>query len=154
MLARLWHDAVVGRDHHERKIDAGGAGQHGVDEFLVAGHVDEAQHRAIRRRQIGKAKLDGDAARLLFLETIGVDAGQRANQRCLTVVDVAGGADDHAATFGKGCAARSSASRSSTGLSVDLTGSKNGSASVLPPLRARSSRAKAATLSCFTPEPR
>ena len=50
---------------------------------------------AVRRRQIGEAEVDRDAARLLLLQAVGVDAGQRAHQRGLAVVDVAGGADDH-----------------------------------------------------------
>ena len=49
MLARLRHHAVVGRDHQQHEIDAGRARQHVVDEPLVARHVDEAEHRAVRR---------------------------------------------------------------------------------------------------------
>ena len=44
MLAGLRHRAVVGGDDQQREIDAGGAGQHVVDQLLVAGHVDEAEH--------------------------------------------------------------------------------------------------------------
>ncbi len=97
MLARLRHHAVVGGDDQQHEVDAGRAGQHVVDEALVARHVDEAEHAAVRRRQIGEAEIDGDAARLLLLQAVGVDAGQRAHQRGLAVVDVAGGADDHGA---------------------------------------------------------
>ena len=104
MLAGLRHDAVVGGDHQQHEIDAGGAGQHVVDEFLVAGHVDEAEHGAVRRRQIGEAEIDGNAARFLLLEPVGIDAGQRAHQRGLAVVDMAGGSDDHDAGPGKGAA--------------------------------------------------
>ena len=43
MFARLRHDAVIGGDRQQREIDAAGAGQHGVDEAFVAGHVDEAE---------------------------------------------------------------------------------------------------------------
>ena len=101
VLARLRHDAVVGRDHQQHEIDAGRPGQHVVDEFLVAGHVDEAEHRAVRRRQIGKAEIDGNAARFFFLQAVGIDAGERAHQRGLAVIDVAGGADDHGAASGE-----------------------------------------------------
>ena len=110
MLAGLRHHAVVGGDHEQNEIDAGGAGQHVVDEFLVTGHVDEAQHRAVRCRQIGEAEVDGNAARLFFLKAVGVDAGQRPHQRGLAMVDVAGGADDHDGGSGKGAAARRSVS--------------------------------------------
>ncbi len=41
-----------------------------------------------------KADVDGDAAALLFFETIGIDAGERFDQRGLAVVDVTCGADD------------------------------------------------------------
>ena len=95
MLARLRHDAVVGGDHQQHEIDAGRAGQHVVHELLVPRHVDEAEHRAVRRRQVGEAEIDRDAARLLLLQAVGIDAGERAHQRGLAVVDVAGGADDH-----------------------------------------------------------
>ena len=47
-------------------------------------------------RQIGEAEIDRDAARLLLLQAVGIDAGQRAHERGLAVVDMAGGADDHA----------------------------------------------------------
>ena len=58
----------------------------------------------VRRRQIGKAEIDRDAARLLFLQPVAVDAGQRFDQRRLAVIDVAGRADDHRFI---GCVARS-----------------------------------------------
>ena len=110
MLAGLRHDAVVGGDHQQHEIDAGGAGQHVVDEFFVARHVDEAEHGTVQRRQIGEAEIDGNAARLFFFQPVGIDAGQRAHQRGLAVIDVAGGSDDHDAGSGKDAAARRSAS--------------------------------------------
>lgn len=66
-----------------------------VDEFFVAGHVNDAQHLPIGQRQVGVAQLDGDAALLLLFEAVGVGAGQRAHQGGFAVVDVLGGADDH-----------------------------------------------------------
>ena len=48
----------------------------------------------VGQRQVREAELDGDAALLLLLQAIGVDAGERAHQRRLAVVDVTGGADD------------------------------------------------------------
>ena len=95
MLARLRHDAVIGRDDQQHEIDAGRAGQHVVHELLVPRHVDEAEHAAVRRRQVGEAEIDRDAARLLLLQAVGIDAGQRAHERGLAVVDMARGADDH-----------------------------------------------------------
>jgi len=95
VFAGLRHHTVVGRDHQQREIDACRAGQHGVDETLVAGHVDEAEHPAIIQRLVGIAQLDGDAARLFLLEPVGVDTGDRTHQRRLAMVDMSGGADDH-----------------------------------------------------------
>ena len=43
MLARLRLDPSVGRDDQQAGVDAAGAGEHGVHEALVAGHVDEAE---------------------------------------------------------------------------------------------------------------
>ena len=48
--------------------------------------------------EVGEAQVDRDAARLLLGQAVGVDAGQRAHQRRLAVVDVARGADDHASS--------------------------------------------------------
>ena len=49
-----------------------------------------------RRRQIqmGEAKVDGDASRLLFRQAIRIGAGERLDQGALPVIDVAGGRDD------------------------------------------------------------
>jgi hypothetical protein len=66
-----------------------------VDEALVAWHVDEAERLAVLDRQIGEAEIDGDAARLFFLQPVPIDPGQGFDQRSLAVVDMAGGADNH-----------------------------------------------------------
>ena len=99
MLARLRHHAVVRCHHQQGEIDSRGTGEHGVDEALVAGHVDEAQHAAVIQRLVGVAELDRNAARFLLLEPIGIDAGECMHQRGLAVVDVSGGADDHEAVI-------------------------------------------------------
>src|SRR5204862_6730852 len=95
MLAGLGHHAVVGGYHDEREIDPARAGHHGVHQTLVSGHVDEAEHAAVRERRVGVTELDRDATPLLLLEAIGVHAGERSHQRGLAVIDVAGRADDH-----------------------------------------------------------
>ncbi len=43
MLDRLRHDAVIGGDDQQREIDSAGAGQHGMDEALMTGDVDETE---------------------------------------------------------------------------------------------------------------
>ncbi len=97
MLAGLGHDAFVGGDDEQRHVDSGRAGDHRANESFVAGdvnHADGAHPFELERR---KAKVDGDAAALFFRESIGVDAGERLHQRRLAVIDVAGGAEYHAA---------------------------------------------------------
>jgi hypothetical protein len=89
VLARLRHRAVVGGDHQQHEVDAGGAGEHVVDQLFVAGHVDEAEHRTIRQRRVGVTEVERDAARLLFRQAVGIDAGEGFHQRGLAVVDVA-----------------------------------------------------------------
>jgi hypothetical protein len=97
MLARLRHRPVVGGDDQQDEIDADGAGEHVVHEALMAGHVDEAQGLAALDRPIGEADVDGDAARLLFGQTVGVDSRERPHQRRLRMIDVASRTDDHGA---------------------------------------------------------
>ena len=43
VLARLRHDGIVGGDDEDGQVDAGGAGEHVLDEALVAGHIDDAE---------------------------------------------------------------------------------------------------------------
>ncbi|MEX2197753.1 MAG: hypothetical protein WD886_03015 [Burkholderiales bacterium] len=90
VLARLRHRAVVGRDHEKREIDARHARRHIAHEALVPRHVDEGD-----RSQVGEAEVNGHPAALLLRQPVGVDAGERAYERGLAVVDVACGSDDH-----------------------------------------------------------
>ena len=69
------------------------ARQHVLDESLVSGHINKAG-ADVAKIQIGKANIYSDAAPLLFRQTIRVDARQRAHQRRLAMIDMAGGADD------------------------------------------------------------
>ena len=48
VLARLRHHGFVGRDDQHDQVDAAGAGQHVLDEALVARDVDE---REVDRRR-------------------------------------------------------------------------------------------------------
>ena len=97
---------VHGHDQH-RRIDLAGPDEHVADQPVVARHVDEVQLRATRQGHVRVADVDGHASSPLLGQAIGVDAGQRAEEGRLAVVDVAGGADDdgHAgAWYGPGCA--------------------------------------------------
>src|SRR5205814_4455999 len=95
MLDGLRLDPFRRRHDQKRGIDASRAGQHVVHEALMARHVDEAELAAVTEVAVGVAEVDRDAARLLLLQAIGIDAGQRLHQRGLAMVDVARGADDH-----------------------------------------------------------
>ena len=97
VLARLRHDALVGGDHQHGEVDAAHAGQHVLDEPLVAGHVDDLDRQTVRLLQEREAEVDRDAARLLLGQPVGIDPRQRLDQRGLAVIDVARGADDDVA---------------------------------------------------------
>src|SRR5439155_24608921 len=67
-------------------------------EALVPRHIDEDEHRAVWQRVKSITEVDGDAALFFFLQAIGVDAGERLDERRLAVVDMASGADQHDAS--------------------------------------------------------
>ena len=100
MLARLRLDALVRRDDEEDEIDAGGADQHVLHEAFVPGNVHDRDPAAGGKRHVREAEIDRDPALLLFLEAIGVDAGDSADERGLAVVDVPRGADHDGAHEG------------------------------------------------------
>jgi hypothetical protein len=93
VLAGLRHHALVRGDHEADQIEPGRAGDHRLHEPLVAGDVDDGDPLAaeVHARE---AELGRDPARLLDGEPVGVDAGERADERRLAVIDVAGGAED------------------------------------------------------------
>ena len=74
MLDGLGHDAVVGGDDEHDKIDAANAREHVAHEAFVAGHVDEANLGGVGRGPVGKAEVNGNAARLFLGKPVGVDA--------------------------------------------------------------------------------
>jgi hypothetical protein len=93
VLARLRHHRFVGGHDQHDEIDAAGAGEHVLHEPLVPGHVDEG-HVDPLDAGVREAEIDGDAARLLFLQPVGIGSGQGAHQGALPVIDVPGRADD------------------------------------------------------------
>ena len=94
VLLRLRLPALVGRDDEQHEPDGPDAGEHVADEPLVPGHVDEPDLAAARQRGPRVAEVDRESAALLLVEPIGVDPGERDDQRGLAVVDVAGRRDD------------------------------------------------------------
>ena len=73
---------------------------HRAHQALVTRHVDDAEVRALAEIERCEAELDRDAAALLLGQPIGVDAGQRLDQRRLPVVDVPGGPEHQRRGFG------------------------------------------------------
>ena len=93
MLAGLGHNALVGGDDEQGQVNAADAGQHILDEPLVARHVDDADLAAAGQRHPREAQIDRHLPLLLLREPVGVDVGQRLHQRGLAVVNVPGGAN-------------------------------------------------------------
>jgi hypothetical protein len=60
----------------------------------VARHVHDLHRETPGLFEEGEAQVDGDAARFLLGQPVGVRPGQRLDERGLAVVDVARGADD------------------------------------------------------------
>ena len=98
VLAGLRHHGLVRGDDEQGEVYAADAGQHVVDEPLVARNVDDADLVAARQTHPGEAQIDGHAPFLLLAETVGVDPGQCLYKGGLAVVDVPGGADDEQGT--------------------------------------------------------
>ena len=84
-LARLRHDAVVGRDHQHDDVGDPRAARAHHRERLVTGRVEEHHVAVVHLHRVG-ADVLRDAAGL----ALG-DAGRadRVEQRCLAVIDVA-----------------------------------------------------------------
>ena len=57
-------------------------------------HVDECSGTPIAQSQLREAERDGDAAFLLFGQSVEVHARERAHEGGLAVVDVSGSSDD------------------------------------------------------------
>ena len=89
MLPRLRHHPVVcGNDQHGH-VNGADARDHGLDEALVPGHVDD---RGLVPQK-GKAEFNGNPARPLFRGLVGIHAGQGLDQPGFAVVNVPGRAN-------------------------------------------------------------
>ena len=92
----LGHDALVGGDNEESKIDAANAGKHVFDEIAVTGHVNDAHFFKIPidvQIEPGEAEVDGHLSFFFFAQAIGIDAAQGFYKRGFAVVNVSGSAD-------------------------------------------------------------
>ena len=76
MLTRLgFYGFVGGHDKHDQ-VDPSYPRQHVAHETLVARHIDEPYTHAFAEIQVGEAQVNRDSTPLLFLQTVGVGAGQ------------------------------------------------------------------------------
>ena len=83
MLDGLRAHAFVGGDDQQQQFHARGAGEHVVQEALVAGHVDDPGFDAVVVAQVREAEVERHPAQLLFDPAVGIGAGQRADERRL-----------------------------------------------------------------------
>ena len=87
MLAGLPAEALNRGDDQQDRPGTGGAHDHGADEVLVAGSVQEVDVTG-RVLAEGEAQGDGEAPRLFLRQPVRLHAGQGADQGRLAVVDV------------------------------------------------------------------
>src|SRR5213078_3016229 len=106
---------------------------------------------ALAEIEPGEAELGGDAARLLDRQAIGVDPGQRQDQRGLAVIDMPGGTQDdrirHPATLPRHGYPCSRSSRLST-LPVGLRGSSGRNVTLRGRLKSASPARQYSMTSC------
>lgn len=97
MFARLWHHSFICRNDEHCEIDPARAREHRPHEILMSGNVDYPDSADAIQLERSKTKVDRDAASFFFGKPVGIDASERANERCLSMVDVACRSEDHAA---------------------------------------------------------
>ena len=88
MLNGLGHKTFVCRHDQHGEVDTARACQHILDKLFMSRHVHDTRLGAVGEIQMGKTKLNGNASLLFFFQAVGIDAGQRTDQRSLTVVNV------------------------------------------------------------------
>ena len=96
MLARLRHDGFIRGNHEHDEVDSANTGKHILHETLVPRNVNKPYGRVRIEREMGKAEIDRNATLFLFLQSIGVDAGERLDQSSFAVINVSGSAYDNA----------------------------------------------------------
>src|SRR5882724_1377602 len=93
MFSGLRHDAFVGSDYECHGVNSMRAGQHVFYKTFMTRNINEA-YAYVTKIKISKTQIDSDTATLLFRKAIRVLAGQGLDERTLTVIYVAGCADD------------------------------------------------------------
>ena len=95
MLSGLRHYALISGNYKKHKIDPAYSGEHVLYELLVPRYVDYAYVVSGVIRYVGKSEFYRYAAFFLFCEPVSVDPAERFYERCFSVVDMAGSADDY-----------------------------------------------------------
>jgi hypothetical protein len=90
MFEGLWAPPVIGGDDQQHPVYRQYARQHIGQETLVAWDIDKPKLGAVWQGGIGEAKIDGQPSPLLLGQAIGIDPGQRADQRGLAMVNMTG----------------------------------------------------------------
>ena len=93
MLSRLRFDRFIGRNHQQHEIETAGAREHVTHEPLVSRHINKTEANVAQLEKC-KADIQGNASPLLFLQAVGMRAGQGLNQRGFPMIDMTGCADD------------------------------------------------------------
>src|SRR5207302_5160284 len=98
MLAGLRLDGFVSGNHQQHQVNPADSGQHVAHKTLMARNVNEAEAQLLTTGSIqfemGEAEINRDAAALLFLQPVSINAGKSAHQRGLAMIYVPGSADD------------------------------------------------------------
>jgi hypothetical protein len=93
MLTCLRHDSFIRCNHKGNQVYAVDAGEHVPYKPFVTRHIDEPD-AYVTEIEVGKAKVDRDAASLLIRQSIRIDPRQRVNKRALAVIDMTSRAND------------------------------------------------------------
>ncbi len=95
MFEGLRARSIIGGDDQQYPVYRQHTGQHVGQKTLMAGNIDKAELGAVGQGSIGEAQIDGQPTPLLLGQAVGIDPGQRADQRGLAMIDMTGRCQDH-----------------------------------------------------------
>ena len=88
MLPGLGHDPLVGGNDEGQEIHTGNSGHHILDEFLMAGNIDDTKPVTAGKIKKGEPEFNGYPPFLFFLQPVGFDTRQGPDQARFTMVDM------------------------------------------------------------------
>ena len=97
VLTRLRHHAFVRRDDEQRHINSACTREHSPDEAFVPWHIHDTDRPDAVDVQRGESKINRDPAPLFLRKPVGIDSSERSDERSLSMIDVTGGSEYHAA---------------------------------------------------------